>query len=391
MADIVAQTQFDPEDVLREYGLDGLPTVTTVIQQTIAHSEPVVEDAVVEEIIPLTPPPIEAMDSPRVTEAREALEEEIDRALDSVMEDLTPNEDDLIESMIEATEAANAIPTSSSTASIAPIFDEVDDVVAAIAVNAITESSTIEEVVNALPVNTYNPIFNDTSARFSGAIWYKKIQEATIILAGMGGIGSNVFYNLTRMHPRQVFIYDDDTVETVNLAGQMYSKKMIGNHKVDAMAEMARDYSDYHGTMAVSDRFTKNTPASDIMICGFDNMQARKDFFEVWVRHVQKHKNPEQCLFIDGRLAFEDMQVFCLTGDYTEGIKRYQESYLFNDSQAEETVCSMKQTTYCATMIGSIITNLFTNFIANSIAPFTHILPFKTYYNANMMYFKIED
>lgn len=372
MANIVAEPQFDPEDILREFGLDGLPTVNTVIQQTAVHSDPVVEDAVVEEVVSLTPPPIEAIDTPRVVEAREALEEEIDRALDAVMEDLTSNEDDLIESMIEATEAADAIPT------------EVIN-------NTITESSTLEEVVNALPVNTYNPIFNDTSARFSGAIWYKKIQETTIILAGMGGIGSNVFYNLTRMHPRQVFIYDDDTVETVNLAGQMYNKNMVGNHKVDAMAEMARDYSDYHGTMAVSERFTKDTPASDIMICGFDNMQARKDFFEVWVRHVQKHKNPEKCLFIDGRLAFEDMQVFCLTGDYTEGIKRFQESYLFSDTQAEETVCSMKQTTYCATMIGSIITNLFTNFIANSIAPFTHILPFKTYYNANMMYFKIED
>lgn len=387
MADIVAQTQFDPEDILREYGLDGLPTVNTVIQQTAAHLESVVEEAVAAEVISLTPPPIEAASSPRIVEAREVLEEEV--ALWSEQTEAI-TEPDVVESMIEAIEAANAIPTERPLA--ATMTEEaLIQAAAEVINNTITESSTLEEVVNALPVNAYNPVFNDTSARFSGAIWYKKIQETTIVLAGMGGIGSNVFYNLTRMHPRQVFIYDDDTVETVNLAGQMYSRNMIGTHKVDAMAEMARDYSDYRGTMAVSERFTKNTPASDIMICGFDNMQARKDFFEVWVRHVQKHKNPEKCLFIDGRLAFEDMQVFCLTGDYTEGIKRYQESYLFNDSQAEETVCSMKQTTYCATMIGSIITNLFTNFIANSIAPFTHILPFKTYYNANMMYFKIED
>jgi hypothetical protein len=127
------------------------------------------------------------------------------------------------------------------------------------------------------------------------------------------------------------------------------------------------------------------------MICGFDNMQARKTFFNVWLNHVVKHKNPEKCLYIDGRLSMEEFQVFCIQGNSTYDIKRYADNYLFSDYQAEHTECSMKQTTYCSNMIGSVMVNLFTNFIANSLNPaIERRLPFKTYYNAELMYFKTE-
>ena len=66
--------------------------------------------------------------------------------------------------------------------------------------------------------------------------------------------------------------------------------------------------------------------------------------------------------------------------------------YLFEDYQAESLQCSMKQTTYCANMIGSVIVNLFTNFIANQLKPLIdRDVPFKTYYDASMMYFKTEE
>ena len=88
----------------------------------------------------------------------------------------------------------------------------------------------------------------------------------------------------------------------------------------------------------------------------------------------------------------EEFQVFCIKGDDSFNIKKYANGYLFEDWQAESVACSMKQTTYCANMIGSVIVNLFTNFISNTLDPvIPRDLPFKTYYDASMMYFKTEN
>ena len=39
------------------------------------------------------------------------------------------------------------------------------------------------------PLNLKITRYDESSSRFSSAIWYEKIQEKTIILAGIGGIG----------------------------------------------------------------------------------------------------------------------------------------------------------------------------------------------------------
>jgi hypothetical protein len=96
-------------------------------------------------------------------------------------------------------------------------------------------------------------------------------------------------------------------------------------------------------------------------------------------------------LFIDGRLAAESFQIFCIRGDDTVNIDRYEKEYLFSDEEAEAELCSYKQTSYCANMIGSYIVNLYTNFIANTLNPIIkRDLPFKTYYDASLMYLKTE-
>lgn len=241
-----------------------------------------------------------------------------------------------------------------------------------------------------LPELPSDDIAPETATRFSGAMWYKQVTKQSIIVAGQGGIGSWISMILSRMRPAQVFLYDDDVVEAVNLAGQCYGLSSVGKKKVTAMASFVEDFSDYHACMAIPAKFTPDTTPGDIMICGFDNMKARFIYFNSWRAHVLKSEHPEKCLFIDGRLAMDNFQVFCITGDDTYNQNKYATDWLFGDSVADETVCSMKQTTYCACMIGSVIVNLFTNFIANQISPMSHDLPFKTYYDSNMLYFKTE-
>lgn len=251
----------------------------------------------------------------------------------------------------------------------------------------------VEDAHQEIPTNSATLLVDEATSRFSSAIWYENIQKKTVILAGVGGIGSYVGFLLARMKPASMFIYDNDIVEAVNMSGQLYGQSDLGRPKVSALAEMIRNYAGYSSVFAINERFTIESEASDIMICGFDNMAARRLFFNKWVNCVQFKPKEERknCLFIDGRLAAEEFQILCIKGDDEYNINRYSNEYLFSDAEADETICSYKQTTFCANMIASYMVNLFVNFCANQCGPLIdRDLPFLTTYNAETMYLKTE-
>lgn len=372
-------TEIDTDEILREFGLEDAIQTSTIVQQN---------NTIVNIPNELEPPCVDAFEEintssqSTITENTD-LDAEEDADWDAVLaaSNITPVNID------SPTDTNNIEQDTNSSTQESSENSEDNDAEE-------TPMLSTEELLDLLPVNSKSFEIDDSISRFSGAAWFNAIQETVISLAGLGGIGGYVYYCLTRMKPKQIFIYDDDIVETANLSGQMYSTDMIGKTKVDAMAKLGQDFSMYHSTVAIPTRFTATSAATDIMICGFDNMTARSTFFNSWLNHVNKSANKEKCLYIDGRLAIERFQVFCIKGDDTYNIHRYANEYLFRDTEAEQEVCSMKQTTYCSNMIGSIIVNLFTNFVANVLTTpkplIDRDLPFKTYYDASMMYFKTE-
>lgn len=245
-------------------------------------------------------------------------------------------------------------------------------------------------VEDEIPKNSETLLISEETSRFNSAIWFDKTRKQDVTIAGLGGIGSYVVFMLSRLDVNTMTLYDPDIVERVNLSGQLYNSNQIGDYKVDAAANMIANYSNYYSFVAKHKKLDENSMISKVTICGFDNMKARKDAFRNWTNFVARLPEEErgECLFIDGRLAAEELQVFCIKGDDTDGERRY-EPYLFSDSQAAPTVCSYKQTTFMANMIGSIIVNLFINFVANQCNPLIdRDLPFYTEYNAETMYFK---
>lgn len=245
-------------------------------------------------------------------------------------------------------------------------------------------------VEDEIPKNSETLLISEETSRFNSAIWFDKTRKQDVTIAGLGGIGSYVVFMLSRLDVNTMTLYDPDKVERVNLSGQLYNSNQIGDYKVDAAANMIANYSNYYSFVAKHEKLDENSMISKVTICGFDNMKARKDAFRNWTNFVARLPEEErgECLFIDGRLAAEELQVFCIKGDDTDGERRY-EPYLFSDSQAAPTVCSYKQTTFMANMIGSIIVNLFINFVANQCNPLIdRDLPFYTEYNAETMYFK---
>ena len=248
-----------------------------------------------------------------------------------------------------------------------------------------------EEVV--IPPNSGSLLVDEATSRFSGAIWYSAIQSKIITLAGVGGIGSYVGFLLARLKPAGLYLYDPDVVEQANMSGQLYGNHNLGQKKVYALNNMIQQYAAYYNIIAYEERFTDESEATNIMICGFDNMEARKLFFNAWEDRLMSKPEEERgkMLFIDGRLAAEEFQVFAIQGNDLRAMREYRSKWLFSDAEADETICSYKQTTFMANMIASVMVNLFVNFVANECNPIIdRDVPFMTQYSADTMYFKVE-
>lgn len=245
-----------------------------------------------------------------------------------------------------------------------------------------------------LPENSKTILMNEFTSRFTSAIWYDRIRTMSVTLAGLGGIGSYIGFLLSRLQVRSLNLYDPDTVEAVNMSGQMYPISSIGSAKTSALIDIIRNYSNFYNYRTYTKRYEADDPAGPIMICGFDNMEARKVFFNNWLFYVKNSRvDPKTCLFIDGRLAAEEFQILSIQGDDERAIKEYQEKWLFSDDEAEATICSYKQTTFMANMIASMMVNVFVNFAANLSDPAPIIprdIPFFISYSADTMFTKIE-
>lgn len=245
--------------------------------------------------------------------------------------------------------------------------------------------------VNERPIQvpTYSTV-REELVRFSDAEWFNKVQEKVIVLAGVGGIGSNMAVILAKLNPNAIYIFDDDHVESFNLAGQFYSNEDIGKPKVEALAASVNKYTNYSSIFALNRRFMLGEDVvADIMVCGFDNMRARRDFFTAWKNRVMTltEERKKDCLFIDGRLSADEFQIFCITGTDDFYMDDYVDNYLFNDYEAQRETCSYKQTGFLADMIGAFMVNLIVNFCANQVNPRRNMtLPFMTSYRSSMMF-----
>lgn len=258
------------------------------------------------------------------------------------------------------------------------------------------ESEPLQKIVPEIPeeerpvvVPDYSNVRAETS-RFSSAEWFKTVQEQVVILAGVGGIGSNMAIILAKLNPKALYLFDGDTVETANLSGQFYSAEDVGKYKVDAIAESIVKYTNYSSVFACPRYYEQGEGiVGEVMICGFDSMRARRKYYNAWKHYVasQPEEKQKECLFIDGRLTADQFQILCMTGDDTFYMQEYEQKWLFHDLEAERTLCSFKQTGYLADMIGAYMVNLLVNFCANLSNPIRQMpLPFLTSYNANVMY-----
>lgn len=202
--------------------------------------------------------------------------------------------------------------------------------------------------------------------RVKGASWFPLLYRRDVLVLGQGGIGSWVSLLLARIGCN-LHLFDMDTYEVHNMTGQIMRSDAIGRNKAEAIVDVLIDFCPNVTAYFYAQRYDEHSFTGNIVICGFDNMIARKVAFQNWKKNLTFHE-PEQkrnFFFQDGRLLAEHLQIFSIPGDREDLIEKYEKDWLFDDKEVEEAECTFKQTSHCAAMIASHMVGFLTNWVSN--------------------------
>lgn len=267
--------------------------------------------------------------------------------------------------------------------------------------NTTDENTTEEPKKHIVPIteeiiNTAENYSEENTLRFSASDWFEETKKSVVNLYGLGGIGSWTALGLTRAG-FNVNGYDKDSVDSVNMAGQFYTKFDVGKTKVNAVNSNVRSFvqNAWFDTHSVNlyDHFIRilkegyyNTFAKHFIdILALDSITLRKHI----VSKIREDNNRYtiNSLIIDARLAAEYMEIFAIPTKDKQKFEWYLNNCFFDSSEADAATCSYKQTSHCAMIIGGVITGLCVNYICNNIvenenSPFdVRRLPKKTIIN----------
>lgn len=225
---------------------------------------------------------------------------------------------------------------------------------------------------------------NQFSDRFKSASWMEL--RPSILVAGMGGIGSNTLYNLWKTIPADYYAVDMDNVEDINVFTQFFSKDSLGKPKVTAVASILKGLTGElpdRSLSTINKKIVPDTPnpmVLPITISAFDNMTARRTIFEQW----KNLSNRE--ILLDGRLRATYYQVITVV----KGREDEYEATLFEDGEIEPAPCTYKQTPHFGMLIGARITHILTNYLTNKVLEEEiNVVPFMIEENGDNMYVNI--
>lgn len=228
---------------------------------------------------------------------------------------------------------------------------------------------------------------NEYQSRFKGAEWFDNARSKVVTCIGLGGIGSWAALLMSRFNPRAMYLYDLDYVEGVNISGQFYKISQINQEKSSCTRDNISEFSDYRNAFSYTmDASRANFENSNVFILGLDSMKARQDVMNrISFGATQTLDN--NTWIIEGRLSMRTLQVFCFKLR-SENHKIYQKNFMFKDEEADAVVCSMKQTSFMANMIGSVISNVYMSICLQEVSRFPYGVPFMIEYDCLTYQFK---
>lgn len=85
-----------------------------------------------------------------------------------------------------------------------------------------------------------------------------KFEKATVVICGLGGLGSNIATALARAGVGKLILIDFDKVDITNLHRQQYKASQIGMLKTDAMKENLKEIAPYVDVITYNEKITED-------------------------------------------------------------------------------------------------------------------------------------
>lgn len=147
--------------------------------------------------------------------------------------------------------------------------------------NRVPDNETLE---NKIPERE---LFKRAMIERHSAKMHEKLQNASVGVAGLGGLGSNVAMALARAGIGSLVICDFDHVELTNLNRQNYYIRHIGHKKTSATLEILKQINPYinyriHDLYLNSSNYGKVFKDCDIIVEAFDNPECKAELVN-WV------------------------------------------------------------------------------------------------------------
>ena len=106
------------------------------------------------------------------------------------------------------------------------------------------------------------------------------LSAGNVAIAGLGGLGSNVAYSLTRIGVGHLHLIDFDVVDVTNLNRQQYFMEHVGMYKTEALKSLLMKINPYieiktDCVMVTEENIKELFCDNDIVCEAFDNPDAK--------------------------------------------------------------------------------------------------------------------
>jgi molybdopterin/thiamine biosynthesis adenylyltransferase len=161
-----------------------------------------------------------------------------------------------------------------------------------------------------------------------------------ITMIGTGGIGAATALALAKMGVPKLYLYDDDTIEDLNIPTQLLKISDIGKPKVLSVAHMLKEFSDEVSGTATEGRVAETTSLPGrIIISSVDSINSRKSIWEAVVASQGRW-------YLDARMGAEVFQLYTVDtanpGWYANHLSTLDEDMVPDEP------CTAKATIYTA-------------------------------------------